>query len=169
MVGQECVFRAGSGILRDFRDRPEPAQFPDGWAPDSEAFKAGLDLSTPQLTDSDLKAIKGWYQRTIGEVPKSIDFVAEHNPEFLKAYRAKWENAFRGNLPKQMMPYMQLRYAVVSGFREGIREAALLAKAWGVRKEYVIHGVMAAAYYKNGMDVIQIAQSALEDVFADWA
>jgi hypothetical protein len=132
------------------------------------AFQSGLDLSTQQLTPRDLQAITDWYVHTIGEVPKSISFTAEHNPDFLKAYRAKWEGAFRGSLPKQLMPYMMLRYATVCGFRDGIREAALLGRAWGMGKEYVVHAVMAAAYYKNGMDVIHVAQEALTDVFATW-
>lgn len=168
MVGLECVYRAVSGILRDFQDRPEPAQFPDGWAPDMGAFKSGLDLSTQQMTAQDLAALNAWYLRTLGEIPKSVAFTAQHAPDFLKAYRAKWEGAFRGALPKQMMPYLMLRYATVCGFRDGIREAALLCRAWGVAKPHVLHAVIASAYYKNGMDVIHVAQDALEDVFATW-
>jgi hypothetical protein len=168
MVGLECVYRAVSGILRDFRDRAEPAQFPAGWAPDMPAFKSGLDLSTQHATAADLEAVNSWYIRTIGEIPKSIAFAAEHDPDFLKAYRAKWEGAFRGALPKQLMPYLMLRYATVCGFRDGIREAAMLCRAWGVTKQHVVHAVIAAAYYKNGMDVIHVAQDALADVFATW-
>ena len=99
---------------------------------------------------------------------KSIAFTAEHDPDFLKAYRAKWEGAFRGALPKELMPYLMLRYATVCGFRDGMREAALLCRAWGMAKQHVIHAVFAAAYYKNGMDVIHVAQDALADVFATW-
>jgi len=65
--------------------------------------------------------------------------------------RSRWEGAFRGALPKQLMPYLMLRYATVCGFRDGIREAALLCRAWGVAKQHVVHAVIAAAYYKNGI------------------
>jgi hypothetical protein len=47
--GLEAVYRATWPFLRDFRDRPEPATFPAGWAPEPAAFKAGLDTSTLEL------------------------------------------------------------------------------------------------------------------------
>ena len=51
------------------------------------------------MTAPDLQAIDGWYMRTIGEIPKSIEFLAEHDPDFLKAYRAKWEAHFAVRCP----------------------------------------------------------------------
>ena len=81
--GAENIYRAVWMMLRDYRDRPEPAEFPDGWAPDNAAFRCGLDLSTPDLTDADVRAITDWYERTIGYVPSSVTFAAEHHPRFL--------------------------------------------------------------------------------------
>lgn len=166
--GAENIYRAVWMMLRDYRDRPEPAEFPDGWTADPDAFRCGLDLSTPELTPADYNAITAWYQRTIGEVPESVVFAAENHPRFLKNYRAKWEGAFRGGLPKQMLPYMTLRYCTINGFRAGIRENALLGKAWGMRREYVVHAVMSSAYYMNGLPAISVAAEALAPVLADW-
>jgi hypothetical protein len=165
--GAENTYRAVWMMLRDYRDRAEPAEYPDGWAADDEAFKCGLDLSTSELTPSDYRAIREWYERTIGSVPRSVTFAAENHPRFLKNYRAKWEGAFRGGLPKQMMPYMTLRYCTINGFRDGIRENALLGKAWGMRREYVVHAVMSAAYYMNGLPAVSVAAEALSDVLAN--
>jgi hypothetical protein len=162
--GAENIYRAVWMMLRDYRDRAEPAEFPDGWGPDDDAFKCGLDLSTLDLTDADYRAITDWYMRTIGEVPKSVSFAARHHPRFLKNYRAKWEGTFRGGLPKQMMPYMTLRYATINGFRDGIRESALLGRAWGMSDEYIVHAVMSASYYMNGWLAVSVAQDALSDL-----
>jgi hypothetical protein len=166
--GAENIYRAVWMMLRDYRDRPEPAEFPHGWAADDAAFQCGLDLSTTELTSTDRDAIFAWYERTIGYVPKSVTFSAENHPRFLKNYRAKWEGAFRGGLPKQMLPYMTLRYCTINGFRDGIRENALLARAWGMQREYVIHAVTSSAYYMNGLPVVSIAEDALSDVLRDW-
>jgi hypothetical protein len=166
--GAENIYRAVWMMLRDYRDRAEPAEFPDGWAPDPDAFRCGLDLSTPDLTDADYAAISNWYMQTIGEVPPSVTFAAKYHPRFLKNYRAKWEGAFTGGLPKQMLPYMLLRYTTINGFQDGIREAALLGKAWGMTREYAVHAVMSAAYYMNGWAAVSVAQRALADVLEGW-
>jgi hypothetical protein len=164
--GAEVIYRAVWMMLKDYQDRPEPPEWPEGWAPDPDAFKCGLDLSTPELTPADYDAITGWYHKTIGEVPKSVTFAAENHPRFLKNYRAKWEGAFRGGAPKQLLPYMTLRYTTVTGFRDGIRESALLGKAWGMTRPYIIQAVMSAAYYQNGLPAVSVAQDALQDVLA---
>jgi hypothetical protein len=166
--GAENIYRAVWMMLRDYRDRAEPAEFPDGWAADPQAFRCGLDLSTHELTDQDSAAIMDWYVQTIGEVPHSVQFAARYHPYFLKNYRAKWEGAFEGGLPKQMMPYMLLRYTTINGFQDGIREAALLGRAWGMGREYAVHAVMSAAYYMNGWAAVSVAQRALADVFETW-
>ena len=167
--GAENIYRAVWMMLRDYRDREQPAEFPAGWAADDAAFRCGLDLSTPELTEQDDAAIRRWYQDTLGEVPRAVSFAAEYHPRFLKNYRAKWEGAFAGGLPKQMMPYMMLRYTTINGFQDGIREAALLGKAWGMGREYAVHAVMSAAYYMNGLAAVAVAERALADVLAAWA
>jgi len=167
--GAEATYRAVWMVLKDYQDAQEPAEFPDGWMPDAAAFRCGLDLSTDELTAADYRALSGWYERTIGEVPKAVAFAARHQPYFLKAWRAKWEGAFStGALPKQLWPYFQIRHCTVNGFRDGLREAALLGKAWGMSREYIIHGVTSAAYYQNGLAVLHQAEDALSDILDSW-
>jgi hypothetical protein len=166
MRGLECVYRGVGGILRDFQDRPTPAPFPEGWGVDPQAFQAGLDPTTKDLTDADLTALRGWYERTIGEGPRWVELSASFHPRLLKATRAKWEGAFRA-LPKQVMPYLMLRHTTVMGYADGVREAALLGKAWGLSREWVIDAVWWTAYYFTGMEVLSKFQG-LGDVLANW-
>jgi hypothetical protein len=144
--GAECIYRSVWMVLQDYQDAPEPAEFPDGWAPDAAAFQCGLDLSTDELTESDWRALSAWYEGNIGYVPDAVSFAREQQPYFLKAWRAKWEGAFAtGALPKQLWPYFQIRFCTINGWEDGLREAALLGKAWGMTREYIIHGVTSAA------------------------
>ena len=83
MRGLQGVYRAVAPFIRDFQDRHEPAEFPEGWAPDMAAFTSGLDLSTPHLTEADKKALLEWYDKTTGEVPKWVQFLAKHHPDLL--------------------------------------------------------------------------------------
>jgi hypothetical protein len=73
MRGLQLVYNGASRLLVDLPDPGETASFPPGWAADPEAFKAGLDLSVRALTDGDRRAIEGWYEGTIGYVPKSVN------------------------------------------------------------------------------------------------
>ena len=99
--GLEAVYRATWPFIRDYQDRAEPAKFPAGWAPDTAAFKAGLDESTTEFTDKDRAALNDWYMRNGGEIPKWVTFMTKHRPEFLKAHRLRWEGVFRGALVQQ--------------------------------------------------------------------
>jgi hypothetical protein len=168
MKSLQCVYRAANVYLREYQDSPDPAVFPAGWAADTEAFRSGLDSSTLEFTPSDRERLFDWYQRTIGEVPRSVEFAAKHNSSFLKAYRMKWENAFRGALPKQMMPIVMLRNSTMYGRRDGIREAALLGKSWGVGKDWIVYQVTHLAYYFIGLEGLYVAEDALREVLFDW-
>ena len=168
MKSLQCVYRAANVYLREYQDSSTAAAFPSGWAPDGEAFKAGLDLSTLEMTDSDRQHLVDWYERTIGVVPRSVQFALRYNPSFLKAYRLKWENAFRGALPKQMMPLFMLRTSAIYGREDGMREATLLARAWGVEREWVIHSLTHVAYYFVGLEGLDAADRAVGELLADW-
>jgi hypothetical protein len=169
--GMKClqnVYRAANVYLREYKDSPEPALFPPGWAPDSEAFKAGLDMSTLDFTPHDKASLFGWYEQTTGEVPRSVQFAAKYNPAFLKAFRLKWENAFKGALPKQMMPIYMLRNNTLAGRRDGMREAALLAKAWGVSRDWITYEVTHIGYYFTGLEGLYAVDEALGEVLEAW-
>jgi hypothetical protein len=162
--GLQHVYLAIGILLGDYVERPEPPDWPEGWASDPGAFKCGMDYSTRELTALDRKAIFEWYEKNVGEVPKRIEFVAKHDPETLKNWRAQYESTFKGALPKQMWPYLSLRHCTVVGDRGGIREAALLGKNWGMTDAYIFHTVMEAAYFFTGWERLDMAAEFLEQV-----
>jgi hypothetical protein len=168
MRGLGHVFRAVGETMPAYGPPVEPlAPFPEGWAVDPEAFKCGLDLTTRTMTDDDLKALTGWYERTIGYVPDSIHFGLKYHPEFVKVNRAKWEVAIK-TLPKQIAPYLMLRHHTVTGSLEGLREAALLGKAWGVSRQLTIQAITGSVMYFTGLEGMYAPFTALDHILENW-
>ena len=168
MRGLGHVYRAVGDMLPAFGEPPgAPAQFPDGWAADPDAFRCGLDLSTRAFTEQDRRAITEWYESTIGYLPESIDFGLEAHPEFVKMNRAKWETAIEA-LPKQVAPHVMIRLNMMSGNVEGLREAVLLGKAWGMSREHVVNGITGSAMYFTGFEGLHTASQAARAVLRDW-
>jgi hypothetical protein len=166
MRGLQLVYNGASRLLVDLPDAGETPSFPPGWAPDPDAFKAGLDLSTRPLTDSDRTNIVAWYERTIGYVPKSVTFALTYHPEFYKWHRARWEVIFQ-TLPKQVAPYIMLRQHLLTGNTDALREGVLLGKAWGISKEWIVHGLMVSSFYA-GFESLYFAHTAVHDVLENW-
>ena len=164
--GLQHVYNAVSRLLVDYQERPGPVPLPPGWAPDPAAFRSGLDLSVRDLTAQDRANVTAWYERTIGYVPESVRFAMTYHPEFYKWHRARWEVIFQ-RLPKQAMPYIMLRQHMLTGFRDALREAALLGKAWGISKEWIVHGLAVSAWY-TGFEGLYAAHAALDDILQDW-
>jgi hypothetical protein len=166
MRGLQLVYNSVSRLLVDLPDAPEAAPFPKGWAPDPDAFKAGLDHATRELTAADRSALTQWYERTIGYVPKSVSFAMTYHPEFFKWHRARWEIIFQ-TLPKQTAPYVMLRQHLLTGNTDALREAVLLGKAWGITREWIVHGLMVSAFY-TGFESLYTAHAAVSDVLESW-
>ena len=103
------------------------------------------------MTAADLDNLTGWYETTLGHVPTSITFGLKYHPEYVKVNRAKWEVAIK-TLPKQIVPYLMLRHHTITGSVDGLREAALLAKAWGVTKELVVQSITCTSMYFTGFE-----------------
>jgi alkylhydroperoxidase/carboxymuconolactone decarboxylase family protein YurZ len=167
MRGLQLVYNSVSRLLVDLPDNPEAAQFPAGWAPDPDAFKAGLDPSTRELTSQDSERITSWYERAIGYVPNSVRFAMQFHPEMYKWHRARWEIIFQ-KMPKQTAPYVMLRQHMLTGNQDALREAVLLGKAWGITKEWIVHGLMVTAFY-TGFEGLHTAHAAAADILADWS
>jgi hypothetical protein len=163
MRGLGHVYRAVGDLLALWQDVEERAPFPEGWAPDPDAFKSGLDFSTRSLTDEDRNKLIAWYEQTLGYLPNSIQFGIKHHPEFVKVNRAKWEVALK-TLPKQVAPYLMLRHHTITGSKEGLREAALLGKAWGITPQLIIQAIAGTAMYFTGFEGLYAAHDALEEI-----
>jgi hypothetical protein len=162
--GMDTVAKGLAGFEWKRADRRP--RFPDNWAPDPEAFRSGIDPSTPHLTPDEREKLVAWYQRVEGEVPDYVPFMADHRPEMLKTYRIRFENAIR-LLPKQVMPYMMIHINVTRGFREGIRESVLLAKGFGMTKAQTIEALAWGMFY-GGTESGSIVQRVTGDILAKW-
>jgi hypothetical protein len=161
--GMRFVSTGAKEYLRTYEDLEHRTPFADNWAPDPEAFRADLDYSTVGMSTLDREHLFAWYQRTLGEVPTSVRFLAKHRPSVLKAYRRRWETAIK-LLPKQMMPALMIQYNVSRGFRDGIREAALLGKAWGMTNVQIVDAVVWGMGYHGGLDSMYTASDAVSDL-----
>ena len=89
-----------------------------------------------------------------------------YHPEFYKWHRARWEVIFQ-TLPKQTAPYVMLRQHMLTGNTDALREAVLLGKAWGITREWTIHGLMVSAFY-TGFEGLYAAHAAVDDVLENW-
>jgi len=167
MRGLGHTFRAVGAVLPAIGDPPKPLVFPDSWAPDPDAIRCGLDLSTLEVTPQDRTNLTEWYERTIGYVPKSIELGLRYDPEFVKMIRAKWEVAIK-TLPKQVVPYLMLRLNMMSGSVAGLREAALLSRAWGISRRHVVRGLTSSAMYFTSFEGLDAAYDAMADILDDW-
>jgi hypothetical protein len=163
MRGLGHVYRAVGDFLPAWGAPPIAMEWPEGWTPDPEAFKSGLDLSTREMTVEDRDNLESWYETNIGYVPNSIRFGLKYHPEFVKVNRAKWEVAIR-TLPKQVAPYIMLKMNAISQNEEGLREAMLLSKSWGIEKRYIIELLNGVIYYFTGPEGWYAPAAAIEDV-----
>ena len=169
MRGLGHVYRAVGDYLPAYAppDEPLAPYRAAGWAADPEAFRCGLDLSTREMTAADRANLDAWYEQNIGYVPASILFGLKYHPEFVKVNRAKWEVAIR-TLPKQIAPYLMLRHNTITQSVEGLREAALLGKAWGITREYTIQAVMGTVMYFTGFEGLHAPNEALDEILENW-
>jgi hypothetical protein len=105
-----------------------------------------------------------WYMHNGGEIPKWVTFMGKHRPQFLKAYRLSWEGVFRGALPKQCMLFMMIYHNVTNVYRDGLREAALPRRAWGMTTDWILLAVIACAYYYTGFEGLNVLEDAIGDI-----
>jgi hypothetical protein len=150
----------------EFHEPADPVKWPTGWAPDPEAFKSGADFTTREVRDGDMQKIAGWYERTIGEVPRHVRFMARHNPKALKAYRSRYENTLRV-LPKQAEPWSLLQISIIRGFGAGIREAMLLGRSWGISRTQVTEALSWGTFY-GGQESLSLVDEVAGDIMDCW-
>jgi hypothetical protein len=145
-----------------------PSPFPDGWRVAPEELKAGLDYSTPELTAADLRALRDWYERVLGEVPKSIELYAKYRPQLLKADRNRWENIVRRGLPNQMLAYLHIHHEVWRGSAEGTREALLLARGLGMAKNHAVDAIYYSGSFLGGTATTSRIADTVDETLDAW-
>jgi hypothetical protein len=163
--GMEALARALRA--QTFPEAPSnPVTWPAGWAPDPDAFRSGVDFSSREATPEDVRKIVDWYDRTLGEVPRHIRFLARHRPDVLKTYRSRYENTLR-LLPKQTEPWALLQISMLNRDAGRIREAMLLARAWGITKPQVLEAISWGTFYAN-QGTLDLVDEVAGDIVDAW-
>jgi hypothetical protein len=62
-----------------------------------------------------------------------------------------------------MLPYLQLHWNVARGFRDGIREAALMGRGFGMTDEQLTDAVIWGMLY-GGPAAVSVATEATSDI-----
>ena len=163
--GINAFAEVGDDYLRAWE---EPADtrtriaWPDGWAPDVDRFRSGIDLSSDKLLPGELERIRDWYRTTYGDVPAHVELLA---PDALKTYRARYETTVRGALPAQMIPLLALHLYAVTLAPKPLRRAVRLARALGVTRREAMTVLLWAAVY-GGDAVLETASDAVLESYA---
>lgn len=144
----------------------KPAQFPEHWTMDRSALSSGIDFDTKELSAEEEQKVLAWYLRTLGEVPRYVDFLASHEPEMLKVHRNRFETCLKA-MPNQVIPATLICFHAARGNLSGIRENVLLARGLGMTKSEALQAVMAAIEF-GGIDVVSVVDEAARDVFDSW-
>jgi hypothetical protein len=113
--------------------------WPVGWSTDVSPLRSGVDLTTDGMTDTEVEQLRDWHVRLEGEVPAYVEYLARTNRTSLKAFRHRYETAFRGALPVQLQPLMRLQLAGIHGRTDAVRRAAHMARSLGVDAAIVEH------------------------------
>jgi hypothetical protein len=106
-------------------------RWPEGWVPDPELFRAGLDYSSPVLSEDERERLEAWHLEWQGEVPPYVEFLGRRHPKGLKLFRRRYEGAIGGTLPKQLTPLLEMHLALLQSRPDAARRAAAHAKRLG--------------------------------------
>jgi hypothetical protein len=146
----------------DDDDKP-PLPWPEGWTRNLDLLRSGIDPDTDDLTEADLSALRNWYVRTYGEVPRHVDLLARLHPRALKTERLRLELAASGALPVQMIPLFRLHFAAIHSVRSLMRRAVQMAQAFGICRAHVVATLFWASVY-GGEAVLEEAFEATGDL-----
>jgi hypothetical protein len=62
------------------------------------------------------------------------------------------------------MPWLMIYHNVSNGNADGLREAVLLGKAWGLSTDWMVLGIVACAYYYTGFEGLNMVEAVVGDV-----
>jgi alkylhydroperoxidase/carboxymuconolactone decarboxylase family protein YurZ len=166
--GINSLAEVADEYLREWTGAAESTvAWPDGWAPDAERFRSGIDLSSDELLPGELELIRDWYLRTLGEVPPHVDFLARVAPSAFKTQRARFETAVTGALPAQMIPLLTLHLNALRLRPKPLRRSLQAARSLGVTRREAVSALFWAGVY-DADAVMETAFDAAGDVLESW-
>lgn len=161
----------GADYLRDWKDDPglAPIEWPEGWAPNPAAFRAGLDYDDPDLSEEEIRKITAWHERMNGSVPRHVEFFSRAHPRAFKLLRMRYEKAIGKVMPAQLVPLCTLHLATMQGEFAVMRQAVHQARVLGVRRHHVFQTVFAGIrqIHVNPM-ALEAVTEAVGDLLAAW-
>lgn len=149
-------------------DRADGIQWPDGWAPDVDRLRSGIDLSSDVLEAGELDLLCDWYLRTAGDVPSHVELLGRLAPDALKTLRARFETALRGALPAQLIPLLTLHLGAVRQSPAVVDRSLRIARGVGVRRGEALATLLWASVY-GGEATLETAVAAAAGVLEEWA
>jgi hypothetical protein len=141
--------------------------WPEGWAPNPDAFRSGIDPSTDELSSGEVALIESWYQKVYGEIPSHVRRMAKYHPVAYKTQRLRFEGALGPALPAQMAPLCMLFLAAMRGWRKPTLRAAQLAHHLGVRRSHLLAALTWAGVYGDEM-ILESAFDVLGPLIDSW-
>jgi hypothetical protein len=164
-AGMERIARVWRTL--SWPDAPsEPTAWPAGWGADPQAFHSGLDYSSPVMSRGEADRLRAWYRRWTGEVPPYVRLLFEQRSRVLKDHRNRFEHLVR-EIPKQVVPISMLHFSIQTRTPSGIREHLLLARGFGVSREYAVTTIHNALVY-GGMQAASLVEEQAGDVLRAW-
>jgi hypothetical protein len=99
--GMNAVSALSDSYLQTWVEQPDlpPLEWPEGWRPDPEAFRSGIDYSTPDLTAEEIQQISVRHQRMHGTVPGHVELFGRLHPRAYKLQRIRYEKSV-GNIAR---------------------------------------------------------------------
>ncbi|HVW48071.1 MAG TPA: hypothetical protein VHA76_13510 [Solirubrobacterales bacterium] len=164
---------AAAELLDDYlREWPEDGEepgleWPQGWGPEPEALRSGIDRTVDELLPGELEMLEDWYGKVYGEVPSHVGRLARLHPVGLKTQRLRFERAGGETLPIQMVPLCMLGYAAWRGKAKPMLRAAQLARSLGVGRTHVIGILFWAGIYGDDA-ILEPAFDVLGELIDEW-
>ena len=169
--GMNAVSELSNGYLTEWVDAPDlkPVEWPEGWGPDPDAFRAGIDYSTPDLTAEELQRISEWHQRMHGVVPRHVELFGRLHPRALKLQRLRYEKSVGTVMPAQLAPLLMLHLATLRLQPQVMRQSLHQARVLGCRRHHVVQTLEAGLRQMMVHPLYtEQATEAVGDLLAGW-
>ena len=165
--GLQHIYNAVGILLSDFQDRPATPPFPEGWAPDSDAFKAGLDLSTPELTGRPRRHRSVVCRDDRRGTPLS-HLRRQAPPRLLEGLPCEMGSRFprRTAEANDALSHVAPQYEQRPQGRHPRVGAS--GQSVGLSKMWVIKAVTQSGYYFTGLEALSVADEALAPILENW-
>jgi hypothetical protein len=143
--GMDAVAELSEPYLREWVEPTgKTIDWPEGWGPDEDAFRAGIDYSTPDLTDAEILKLSEWYQRMHGVVPRHVELFGRLQPRAYKLQRIRYEKSVGAVMPAQLAPLLMLYLATMQNEPAIMRQSVHQARALGCRRHHVLQTIEGA-------------------------